>query len=123
MRRLHLAPLLVLISLILPTAGVSAQLAYPQVVRMRYEAAEEKGGSFIIWLDRERLHHGLDSRLYPAARYVEIRHLTPSPGSPPITVIEVMNVNSSIPDFYHVGGIVRFKLTGMVLKSTNATDR
>lgn len=123
MRRRHIAVLLMLLNFALPIEAASAQLAYPQVIRMRYEAAEPKGGSFIIWLDRERVHHGLDSRLYPPVRYVVITHLTPSPGSPTITMVEVMNVNSSVPDFYHVAGIARFKITGMVLKSTNATDR
>jgi len=111
---------LVVLLVVLPIEGVSAQLAYPQVIRMKYEAAEAAGGSFVIWLDRERIHHGLDSKLYPRVRYVEITHLTPSPGSPIITMIEVMNVNSSVPDFYHVAGIVRFKMTGMTLKWSNA---
>jgi hypothetical protein len=34
-----------------------------------------------------------------------------------------MNVNSTVPDFYHVAGIVRFRITGMVLKSTKATGQ
>jgi hypothetical protein len=111
--------LLVLASCLLTFEAAQAQLAYPQVVRMRYEAAEPKGGSFLIWLDRERVHHGLDARLYPPVRYVEITHLTP-PGSPSITVIEVMSVNATVPEFYHVAGPARFKMTGMVVKSSNA---
>lgn len=84
---------------------------------------DPKGGSFIIWLERERLHHGLDPRLYPAARYVEITHVTPAPGSPPITMIEVGNANSPAPEYYHVAGILRLKITGMTLRSTNASKR
>ena len=76
MRRLQFA-LLMLVVCLLTFEGAAAQVAYPQVVRMRYEAVEPKGGSFVIWLDRERVHHGLDAKLYPPVRYVEITHLTP----------------------------------------------
>ena len=121
MRKCRIAALLLLL-IALPIEAPSAQLAYPQSIRMRYEAAEPAGGSFIIWLDRERVHHGADLKVYPRVRYLEVNHLTPSPGSPIVTTIEVMNVNSSVPDFYHVAGIVRFKITGMVLKSSNAAS-
>ena len=67
---------------------VAAEMTYPQVMRARYEAINPKtGGSFIIWLDRERMWHGLDPRLYPPVKYVQVTHITPSPGSPIITVI------------------------------------
>jgi hypothetical protein len=122
MRRWCIAALLVL-GFTAAAGGASAQVAYPQIVRIRYEASDAKGGSFIIWLDRERIHHGLDSRLYPAAQYVEVTHLTPSPGSPTISMIEIMNVNASVPEFYHIAGIARFKISGMVVKSTNAPNR
>jgi hypothetical protein len=93
------------------------------VLRARYEAINPKtGGSFIIWLDRERMWHGLNQRLYPPVKYVEATHITPSPGSPIITVIELMPVNSSTPEFYHLAGIVRFRLIGMTLKSSNIPE-
>ena len=117
MRRLHFG-LLVLVCCLVTFEAAGAQGAYPQVVRMRYEAVEPKGGSFVIWLDRERVHHGLDAKLYPPVRYVEITHLTP-PGSPSITIIEVMSVNATVPEFYHVAGAARFKVTGMAIKSSN----
>jgi hypothetical protein len=121
MRRLHFG-LLMLVFCLLTFESAAAQMAYPQVVRMRYEAVEPKGGSFVIWLDRERVHHGLDAKLYPPVRYVEITHLTP-PGSPSITVIEVMSVNATVPEFYHVAGPARFKMMGMVVKSSNADGK
>ena len=37
-------------------------------------------------LEREKVWHGLDPRLYPAVKYVDVTHLTASPGSMPITV-------------------------------------
>jgi hypothetical protein len=90
-----------------------------QVIHTRYEAADPRiGGHFIIWLDREKVWHGLDPRLYPAVKYVDVTHLTPSPGSPPITVIEVTSVNSTVPEYYHLTGLARFKVTGMIIKST-----
>src|SRR5688572_20245455 len=98
--------------------AASEELAFPQIVRFRYEANDSRtGGNFIIWIDRDRLWHGLDQRLYPAARYVEVRHITPSTGSPPITFIEVGNVNSSTPEYYHAAGLIRFKLSNMTLTS------
>ena len=122
MRTWCLAALSVLFfSLAAPLYGVAAELGYPQVIRTRYEAVDPKrGGNFIIWLDRDRLHHGLDPRLYPAANSVEVTHVTPSPGSPTLTMIEVMSIGSDTPQYYHVAGIVRFKITGMVIKATNA---
>jgi hypothetical protein len=98
----------------------AAELTYPQVLRTRYEAVDPKlGGSFIIWLDREKVWHGLDPRLYPPVKYVEVTHITPAPGSPPITIIEVTSINSITPEFYQVAGNVRLKVTRMHLKSTN----
>jgi hypothetical protein len=104
-----------------PAPAAAEELAFPQMVRFRYDANDARaGGNFIIWIDRDRLWHGLDQRLYPAARYVEIRHITPSTGSPPITFIEVGNVNSSTPEYYHAAGLIRFKISNMTLTSTNA---
>jgi hypothetical protein len=101
----------------------AAELTYPQVLRARYEATNPKtGGNFIIWLDREKMWHGLDPRLYPPVKYVQVTHITPSPGSPIITVIELMPINSSTAEFYHLAGIVRFRVTGMTLKSSNIPE-
>ena len=113
--------LVLLFTAVLPLRTVDAQESgFPQVIHVRYEAKDLKtGGNFMIWIDRDRIWHGLDQRLYPAVRYVEIRHVTPSTGSPPITMVEVGPVNSSTPEFYHVAGIVRFKVTNMTLIFTN----
>jgi len=51
-----------------------------------------------------------------------VTHLTPPPGSPPITAIEVMPVNSGTPEFYRLAGLVRFKVTGMRLTTTNTPE-
>jgi hypothetical protein len=104
----------------LPSYADAEDANYLRVIRTRYEAVNAKaGGNFIIWLEREKVWHGLDPRLYPAVKYVDVTHLTPSPGSGPITVIEILSINSTIPEFYHIAGIVRFKVTGMILKSSN----
>ncbi len=120
----HLTSTLLLIicfSAIGPDNGArAAEQTFPVVIRMRYEAVDPRaGGSFIIWLDREKVWHGLDPRLYPAVKYVQVSHITPAPGSPGFSVIEVTNINATTPEFYHVAGIVRFKITGMQLKSSN----
>jgi hypothetical protein len=101
-----------------------AQTDYPQLIRTRYEAADPKvGGHLIIWLDREKMWHGLDQRLYPAVKYVDVVHVTPAAGSPPITMIEVTGINSTVPEFYHVAGVVRFKVTGMTVTSSDIRRR
>jgi hypothetical protein len=98
----------------------AAQTAYPQQVKVRYEAQDQKaGGHFIVWVEREKIWYGLDQRLYPAAKSVEITHITPAPGSPTITVIAVTSINATTPDYFHLIGIVRFRTTGMVVRSSN----
>jgi hypothetical protein len=119
--RIILSSIAMALALGFPSARTSAsELEYPQIVRMRYEAIDLRtGGNFTIWLDRETIRQGLDARLFPGASYVQVSHITPSTGSPPLTIIEVQNVNSVAPEFYHIGGTVRFKVNGMTLKSTN----
>jgi hypothetical protein len=123
--RLWLARALAIAALCIGLTGLcgnarAADAGYPQSLHTRYEALDPKvGGNFIIWLEREKVWHGLDPRLYPSVKYVDVRHVTPSPGSPPITIVEVTNINSIIPEYYHATGIVRFKVTGMRMVSTN----
>jgi hypothetical protein len=102
-----------------PHDGFAVELNYPVIIHTRYEAVDPKaGGNFIIWLEREKVWHGLDPRLFPTVKYVDVTHATASPGSAPITMIEVMAINSNVPEFYHLAGIVRFKVTGMTIKSS-----
>ncbi len=107
---------------VLTSLSVSAQeLKYPQFIHFRYEAQDPRtGGHFIVWVEREKIWYGLDSKLYPAAKSVDVTHVTPSQGSITLTFIAVTNVNSSMPDYFHLSGNVRFRVSGMVLKSTNA---
>jgi hypothetical protein len=118
MRRALLSCLILWSSL----SALNAQQQSPvsQVIRTRYEAVDPRaGGHFTIWLDRETVRLGINNRLYPAVSYVEITHLTPTVGSPPITFIEVMTVNSTEPEFYHIGGVVRVKISGMKVTASN----
>ena len=102
------------------SAAHADDLKFPQIIKLRYEAADQRvGGHFTIWLDRDRLFHGLDAKLYPPVKYVEVTHITPAPGSPMISMIEIMSINAAIPEYYHVGGFVRLKVSNMLLKSTN----
>jgi hypothetical protein len=104
----------------LPFPAAAEDAGYPRVIHVRYEAVDPRiGGNFIIWLEREKVWHGMDPRLYPAVKYVDVTHLTPSPGSPSISIVEVTNINSTTPEFYHVVGIVRFKVSGMTIKASN----
>lgn len=98
----------------------AAEETYPQRIQIRYEAQDPRvGGHFLIWVEREKIWYGLDPRLHPAAKSVEVTHMTPAPGSPQVTIIAVTSLNSTIPDYFHLAGIVRFKVSGMVIKSTN----
>jgi hypothetical protein len=111
--------LLIAIGLSAPTGA--QDLKYPQIIKIRYEAQDPRtGGHFIIWVEREKIWYGLDSKLYPAAKSVEVTHVTPAAGSITLTTIAVTSLNSNNPDFFHLSGNVRFKISGMVIKSTNA---
>jgi hypothetical protein len=92
---------------------------FPQIIRTHYEAKDQSGGQFHLWMEREKVSYGLDARLYPGARTVDITQVTPTPGSITLTFVEVMTVASSVPDYIYVSGNVRFRVSGMVLKSSN----
>ena len=96
------------------------ELQFPQIVRSRYEAMDQKqGGQFILWSEREKIHYGLDPKLYPAAQYVDVTQVTPTIGSITLTYIEIKTTTAHIPDYLYLAGNVRFRLSGMVLKLSN----
>ena len=102
----------------LPRIADAEEIKFPQLIHIRYEAVDPKaGGQFLIWVEREKIWYGLDPKLYPAAK-VEVTTITP-PGSTSLTMIAVTHVNSAIPDYFHLSGIVRFKVSGMTIKSSN----
>jgi hypothetical protein len=102
------------------TFASAQELKYPQIIKIGYEAIDQRiGGQFVIWVEREKIWYGLDLKLYPAAKSVEITHVTPTPGSNTVTTIAMTTINSSNPDYFHLSGNVRFKVSGMVIKSTN----
>jgi len=104
-----------------PTGPVQAQeLTFPQIIKIRYEATDPRvGGHFIIWVEREKIWYGLDSKLFPAAKSVEVTHVTPAPGTTTITLVAVTVINSEIPDYFHLSGNTRFKISGMKIVSSN----
>ena len=108
-------------SLIWPPCFARAQeVKFPQLIQIRYEAVDaEAGGQFLIWVEREKIWYGLDPRLYPPAKSVEVTHITPAPGSISLTMIAVTRINSAVPDYFHLSGNVRFKVSGMTIKSSN----
>jgi hypothetical protein len=87
-------PLVLLTTMLcLGSTAVAAEVTYPTTIHTRYEAIDPKlGGQFIVWLDREKIWHGVDPRL-AAVKYVDVTHLTPAQGSGPITIIEVLPIN------------------------------
>ena len=96
------------------------EIKFPQLIQIRYEAVDQQaGGQFLIWVEREKIWYGLDPRLYPPAKFVEVTTITPAPGSISLTMIAVTRINSSLPDYFHLSGNVRFKVSGMSIKSSN----
>jgi hypothetical protein len=60
------------------TPATAAEVEYPQIIRTRYEAVDQKtGGSFVIFSEREKIFYGLDPKLFPGARFVEVTQITP----------------------------------------------
>jgi hypothetical protein len=101
--------------------GASAEdIHFPQIVQTHYEAIDTKaGGQFVMWSEREKVFYGLDSRLYPGARSVDVTQITPVAGSPSLTYVEIKTVAGQVPEYLYLTGIVRFRISGMVLKSSN----
>src|SRR4051812_45347948 len=88
-------------------SATAQELKYPQVIHYRYEAADSKGGHFLLWVEREKIWYGLDPRLYPAAKSVDVTHVTPGSGLSTITTIAVTPINGATPDYFHLSGNVR----------------
>lgn len=101
------------------SATPPADITYPQIIHARYEAVDKKGGQFILWSERERIFYGLDARLYPPAAFVEVTQTTPSVGSITLTTVEVRTIASNVSDYLYMTGNVRFRVSGMALKSSN----
>jgi hypothetical protein len=100
--------------------AIAAGIEYPQIIRTRYEAVDQKtGGNFVIFSEREKIFYGLDPKIYPGARFVEVRQITPTIGSTTLTFVEIRTVANATSDYIHLTGNVRFRITGMALKSSN----
>lgn len=98
----------------------AAGIEYPQIITTRYEAVDQKaGGHFVIWSEREKIFYGLDPKLFPGVRFVEVTQVTPTVGSITLTYVEVRTVSSPTSDYLYLTGSVRFRISGMALKSSN----
>jgi hypothetical protein len=101
-------------------ASLAGEIEYPQIIKTRYEASDPKmGGQFVLWSERERIFYGLDPKLFPAAQFVEVVQVTPSAGSITLTYVEVRPLNSKTSDYLYLTGNVRFRISGMIIKSSN----
>jgi hypothetical protein len=124
LRRSDVGPLIVSMLLVVSMRSGSPAWAgdidYPQMIHTRYEATDPKtGGHFVLWSDRERIFYGLDQKLFPGARYVDITQVTPSVGSPTLTYVEVRTVVGDTPDYLYLTGNIRFRVSGMSLRASN----
>jgi hypothetical protein len=120
--KLFIARLTVIFGLVvgIKSNTFAVEIEYPQVVKTRYEAVDQKtGGSFVIFSEREKIFYGLDPKLFPGARFVEVTQVTPATGSTTLTFVEIRTVASPTSDYIHLTGNVRFRISGMVLKSSN----
>ncbi len=101
-------------------ASGAGEIEYPQVIKTHFEAVDQKnGGQFVLWSERERIYYGLDPKLYPAARFVDIVQVTPTAGSVTLTFVEVRTIAAQTSDYLYLTGNLRFRVSGMVLKSSN----
>jgi hypothetical protein len=117
---------MLLATLLLGPAALAQDLKFPQVITIHYEAKDpHAGGQFIIWVEREKIWYGLDSKygadtkVFPSAKSVEVMHITPAPGTTTITMITVTSINTDVPDYFHLSGNVRLKISGMRVTSSN----
>jgi hypothetical protein len=124
--RSSLILVILLASVSLNHASSAQELKFPQIITIRYEAKDpHSGGQFIIWVEREKIWYGIDSKygadtkIFPSAKTVDVMHITPAPGTTTITIITVTSVNSDTPDYFHLSGNVRFKISGMRVISSN----
>src|ERR1700733_13825220 len=93
------------LTFLMNTSAGSAEIDYPQIIKTRYEAADQKaGGNFVIWSEREKISYGLDPKLYPGARFVEVTQVTPSVGSTTLTYGEVRTEGNEISDYLYLTG-------------------
>src|SRR5262249_54717959 len=103
-----------------PGPALASEIEYPQAIKTRYEPADPKpAAQLVLWSERERIFYGLDPKLFPAAQYVEVTQVTPSVGSITLTYVEVRPLNSKTSDYLYLTGSVRFRISGMVMKSSN----
>jgi hypothetical protein len=100
--------------------ALADDIHFPQVIQAHYEATDAKlGGQFVMWSEREKIFYGLDSRLFPGTRTVDVTQITPAPGSFALTYVEIKTVAGQVPEYLYLAGNVRFRISGMVLKSSN----
>ena len=98
----------------------AGEIEYPEVIKTHFEAVDQKnGGQFVLWSERERIYYGLDPKLYPAARFVDVVQVTPTVGSTTLTFVEVRTVDAQTSDYLYLTGNLRFRVSGMALKSSN----
>lgn len=118
MKYLWLTVASVCIGVSYPSLG--EELGFPRVIKTRYEAVDTRlGGQFMMWSEREKVHYGLDPKLYPGAKEIEITQVTPAQGSIALTFVEIKTVIGAVPDYLYLTGGIRFRVSGMTLKSSN----
>ena len=72
---------------------------------------------FVAFVKSDRNEPGSDSGVEDYEKY--LCDVTPAPGTTTITLIAVTSINSTIPDYFHLSGNVRFKVSRMNVISSN----
>jgi hypothetical protein len=93
--------------------AVAAGIEYPQIIRTRYEAVDQKTGGSFVFSERDKIFYGLDAKLFPGARFVEVTQITPTIGSTTLTFVEIRTAASPTSDYIHLTGNVRFRISGV----------
>ena len=94
------------------------EIQFPQIIRTLCEAKDQATGGIHLWMEREKVSYGLDPRLFPDARTIDIAQV-PTAGSTTLTYVEVTTVATTIPEYIYLSGNARFHFNGRILKSSN----
>jgi hypothetical protein len=87
------------------------------IARPRFPPRKQRGVNHDAGYFRMRCVAG--SVVASAARFVDVVQVTPTVGSTTLTFVEVRTVDAQTSDYLYLTGNLRFRVSGMALKSSN----
>src|ERR1039458_5398251 len=104
----------------LSPSAPAQELKYPQFIQIRYEALDpDVGGQFVIWVEREKNLVRTGPKALSGRKIGGSHTCYPGAGLDHIDNHRSDQDKFYNPDYFHLSGNVRFKISGMVIKSTN----